>query len=103
MSTYNLSQSPVLALENNILWQFENLSPNAGQKFKAQVTQGLLSGEILLDVTAACPATPRVETNGELAPVVHLQVPAALAMLTAISATSAGFPIDHLSGLSKSQ
>lgn len=99
MFTFNLSQSPVLALENNILWQFENLSPYAAQKFKAQVTQGLLSGEILLDVTAACPATPRVETNGELPPVVHLQV----AYLELLWAFIYGWMVVYEEGVQKPQ
>lgn len=74
MDSMDLSPSPILALENNILWQFENLSPYAAQKLSTQVAQGALSGEIYLDLEAARPKAPWVETDGKSAPVVHFQV-----------------------------
>lgn len=70
----DLSGSPVLALEGNVLWQFENVSPYAARKLKAQVADGSVSHEIWLDVSATSPVPPRVEQVGSLPPVMHLQV-----------------------------
>ena len=70
----DLSGSPVLALEGNILWQFENVSPLAARKLKAQVSEGSISHEIWLDMSAASPVAPRVEQEGNSPPVMHLQV-----------------------------
>lgn len=74
MNSSDLSQSPIFALENNILWQFENLSPYDLQKLNVQVAEGVLSGEIMLDVAVACPVTPWVESKAKQVPVVCLQV-----------------------------
>ena len=60
MASDPIADSPVLVLEGNILWQFENLSGFGTQTLKMQVALGTLSGEILLDMSAAPPKGPRV-------------------------------------------
>jgi len=66
--------SPVLALEGNILWQFENLSEFGAQKLKMQVAQGALSGEIALDMSAAPPKGPRVARQAAGVPEMHVDL-----------------------------
>lgn len=69
-----LENSPVLLLQNNILWQFENLSAFARQQIKQDVAAGRMSGEIWLDVSAQPPLAPVVKTDGKSAPYVSLHV-----------------------------
>lgn len=66
--------SPVLALEGNILWQFENLSVFGAQTLKSQVAQGTISGEIELDMSAAPPKGPRVVRQETGVPEIHVDL-----------------------------
>lgn len=76
----DLSSSPVLALEFNILWQFENLSADAPTQLRRLVDDGQLAGEVFLDMAAGKPRGPSVRSPsaderaaGAVAPVIHLQ------------------------------
>ncbi len=64
--------SPVLTLEGNILWQFENLSEFGAQTLKMQVAQGTLSGEIALDMSASPPKGPGVTRKTAGIPEIHI-------------------------------
>lgn len=69
-----IDQSPVLALEGNILWQFENLSEFGARTLKMQVTKGTLSGEIVMDMSAAPPKGPRVTRQKAGIPEMHVEL-----------------------------
>ena len=73
-SVNSIVNSPVLALEGNILWQFENLSEFGAQTLKIQVAQGTLSGEIVLDISAAPPKGPRVTRQDAGIPEMHIDL-----------------------------
>ncbi|MFY9129815.1 MAG: phage exclusion protein Lit family protein [Limnohabitans sp.] len=73
-SVHAIVDSPVLALEGNILWQFENLSEFGAQTLKMQVAHGTLSGEIALDMSAAPPEAPGVTRQGEGVPEMHVKL-----------------------------
>ena len=66
--------SPVLTLEGNILWQFENLSEFGAQTLKVQVAQGTISGEIALDMSAAPPKGPRLVRQEASVPEIHVDL-----------------------------
>lgn len=69
-----IAQSPVLALEMNILWQFENLSEFGAKTLKMQVTKGSLSGEIVMNMSAAPPKGPRVTRQKSGIPEIHVEL-----------------------------
>ena len=69
-----IAQSPVLTLEGNILWQFENLSDFGAKTLKMQVTKGTLSGEIVMDMSAAPPKGPRVTRQKAGIPEMHVEL-----------------------------
>jgi hypothetical protein len=73
-STGAIVDSPVLILEGNILWQFENLSAFGAQTLKLQVAQGTISGEIALDMSAAPPKGPRVVRQEAGVPEIHVDL-----------------------------
>jgi len=73
-STPDLSESPVLALENNIVWQFENLSEFGAKQLKLQVAGGIFSGEIALDLSATSPTGPSVTAREGGIPEMHIKV-----------------------------
>lgn len=76
----NLSSSPVLVLEGNIRWQFENVSADAPTQLRRLVSDGQLADEVFLDMAAGKPRGPSVRApsageiaNGAVAPAMHLQ------------------------------
>ncbi len=73
-SIQTIVDSPVLALEGNILWQFENLSEFGAQTMKIQITNGTLSGEIKLDMSAEPPKSPGVTKQKADAPEMHVDL-----------------------------
>mgnify|MGYP003582845471 FL=1 len=74
MASDPIADSPVLVLEGNILWQFENLSEFGTQTLKMQVALGTLSGEILLDMSAAPPKGPRVAKQSTGVPEINVDL-----------------------------
>lgn len=66
--------SPVLTLEGNILWQFENLSTFCKLSLKEQVAQSTLSDEVALDMSAAPPKGPRVGKNASGIPEIQVDL-----------------------------
>lgn len=78
---FDLASSPVMSLQRNILWQFENTSSSGHVRLRALVENGLLSNEILLDMAANTPLGPKVSLQDaparapkEVAATIHLQV-----------------------------
>lgn len=59
------SDSPVLALEHNVTWAFENATPYAGIRLANAVSDGTVVGEIGLDCdsTSAPPKGPFLQRN----------------------------------------
>ena len=74
MTTPNLSTSPILALEGNILWQLENLKNDSRERLLAEVDSGLLQREIALNMDAVVPRGPFLRKREDGVPEVHLQV-----------------------------
>lgn len=70
MTVSTLDDSPVLALEHNITAAFESFQKNASEI----VAQGLLDGEILLEVDAALPRTPSVSRAAGAAAQIRVHV-----------------------------
>jgi hypothetical protein len=70
MTLSTLDCSPVLALEHNITAGFESFQRNASEI----VAQGLLDGEILLEVDAALPRTPSVSRAAGAAAQIRVHV-----------------------------
>ncbi len=70
----NLENSPILVLEANILWQFENLRNGSRDRLTEDVASGRLLREIALQIDAAVPRGPFVQVNRDGVPEVHLQV-----------------------------
>jgi hypothetical protein len=70
----SIFDSPVLALEGNILWQFENLSHFSAQKLKMLTGEGKLSSEIALDMSATMPKGPKVALNNFDVPEIHIEL-----------------------------
>ena len=91
--------SPVLTLEGNILWQFENLSEFGAQTLKTQVAQGTLSGEIALDMSASPPKGPGVTPQAAGIPEIHI----ALSHLEMIWAFVYGWMVVYEEGVQKPQ
>lgn len=74
MITQNLSKSPILALEGNILWQMENLKNDSTKRLLEEVYSGLLHREIALQMDAVVPRGPYLQAKENGVPEVHLQV-----------------------------
>lgn len=74
MINNSLNESPILTLEGNILWQFENLSKHGVSKLRLEVKQGLISREIDLRMDAAPPSGPHLKQNSNGTPTIDLQV-----------------------------
>ena len=74
LSAGAIVDSPVLVLEGNILWQFENMSAFGAQTLKLQVEHGTLLGEIALDMSAAPPKGPRVVRREASVPEIHVDL-----------------------------
>jgi len=69
--------SPVLALEHNVTWAFENATPYAGNRLAASVEAGLIDPEIGLncDDTTAPPMGPCVRKENDSAiPQLHISL-----------------------------
>lgn len=74
MAVDGLENSPVLALQGNVLWQWENLSDRAQEQLGNEVDKGLLSREIALQMDALPPRGPFIRACKSGAPEIHLQV-----------------------------
>ncbi|MEF2252696.1 phage exclusion protein Lit family protein [Ralstonia solanacearum] len=74
MAANGLENSPVLALQGNVLWQWENLSDRAPQQLQREVNKGLLSREIALQMDALPPRGPFIKACKGGPPEIHLQV-----------------------------
>lgn len=74
MAANGLENSPVLALQHNVLWQWENLSDRAPEQLRSEVNKGLLSPEIALQMDALPPRGPFIKACKTGAPEIHLQV-----------------------------
>jgi hypothetical protein len=70
MTLSTLDESPVLALEHNITAAFESFQKNASEI----VAQGVLDGEILLEVDAARPRTPSISRAAGAAAQIRVHV-----------------------------
>ena len=70
MTLSTLADSPVLALEHNITAAFESFQKNASEI----VAQGVLDGEILLEVDAARPRLPSVSRAAGAAAQIRVHV-----------------------------
>ena len=73
-SSQALENSPILALEKNILWQFENLRNGSRDRLSDEVESGRLRREIALQMDAAVPRGPFVQASEDGVPEVYLQV-----------------------------
>jgi hypothetical protein len=67
-----IADSPLIFLEGNILWQFENLSEFGAKKLKMQVADGILSGEIELDLSSVSPKGPWITQRLADVPEIHV-------------------------------
>lgn len=74
MTNPNLNNSPILALEGNILWQFENLKNDRRDRILADVSSGILNAEIALETSACVPRTPFLKIGEHGKPEVHVQI-----------------------------
>lgn len=72
MASNNKSESPILALEGNILWQFENISKNNAKKLQEQVELGLLSENINLCKDTTPPKGPHIKNDFNQPPTIEL-------------------------------
>lgn len=71
------SDSPVLALEHNVTWAFENATPYSGASLSEAVNNGRVSAEIGLncDLTAAPPTGPFLyRPTAKAVPEMHLSL-----------------------------
>lgn len=99
LTATTIVDSPVLALEGNILWQFENLSEFGAEKLKMQVADGSISGEIGLDLSAAPPKAASVTMLEGEAPEIHLR----LSYLEMLWAFIYGWMVVYEEGVQKPQ
>lgn len=74
MPPMSLDGSPILALEGNILWQFENLKNGSRERLVAEVNSGRLWREIALQMDAVVPRGPFVQARDDGIPEVHIHV-----------------------------